>query len=214
MLDPFDKCLTRRLLTALSFGLTLALSSCNFENGHLMADDPCSAGNIRHSDESVRLSECEYEVLSTLFGSEAKLVIRSEPVDDYHGQLPSSLTESIAGLSVETISSYNFNNKSPVPISCEFMKGIPCVTLSKEDTTARWDFSKESATEKWRNFRAEYQADAYHSAYRAGFNSDRTQAVVWATETCGSLCFSGYIYLLVQEGRDWKISHRRLTSVS
>jgi hypothetical protein len=55
---------------------------------------------------------------------------------------------------------------------------------------------------------------ARHTFSHIGFNPERTQAIVYATYTCGSMCGSGHYVLLQRTGRRWRIVSTTMAWIS
>jgi len=47
-----------------------------------------------------------------------------------------------------------------------------------------------------------------------GFDPPRRRALVWVAQSCGPLCGSSALFLLVRRGKNWVVSRRVLTSAS
>jgi hypothetical protein len=118
----------------------------------------------------------------------------------------------------ETLQDYEQKNKTPLPLAPKFTLNVPLVLMSaaERDRVFMITGEKKVAGPKGMEaFQKLYpKSPGFMNISRIGFNSDRTQALLYIGFVCGGLCGEGHIFLLVKENGTWKIRHVAMTWVS
>lgn len=134
------------------------------------------------------------------------LVIKNRTVDDH--PLMENLTEHwryvaerLSPISQDTIAAYKAQNREPRQLEDAFKLSIRHVLVEEKELE---QFRKGRG---WEEFYKKYpESGGFISFSQAGFNPDRTQALVYFEHWCGGLCGSG-LYLLLEKGEGgWKVT--------
>lgn len=158
------------------------------------------------------LSAIEYEALLPIIGKGGIIVVRDRTATDF---LDKTLNAQVfSGIQQEMVDDYNRKNEAPDAIECKFSPEYRCTVLTDDMVKAMSDFTKENATEKWKNFREKYGTNRYYTVSRVGFSPDGQQAIAFASFSCGTLCAEGTYYLLVKEDGRWRVSEEKNVWVS
>lgn len=103
-----------------------------------------------------------------------------------------------------TLDDYLENNKTPGKLLSKFDLPIKYVIASAADIAPL--FPKGEPDRAWKKFYAKYPGSTgILFLSKAGFNSKKTQAFIYAGRQCGGLCGSGKYILLEKKGSAWAI---------
>jgi hypothetical protein len=172
---------------------------------------------IRTEEEPAFASSCYFR-----FGAKDdlevySLVLESDPYKDKaivleelsnRGAMMDAMIENerVAGASAETIR--DFKQMNVKRASMRWIKGevsgISFITKKESERI----FSKEDLS-GWNKFYKIYPRSAgIVSLSNVGFNPDHTEALVYASRSCGNLCGSGEFYILTNKRGRWAIKKR------
>jgi hypothetical protein len=105
-----------------------------------------------------------------------------------------------------TLDDYLENNKTPGKLLSKFDLPIKYVIASDDDIAPL--FPKEDPDRRWKKFYAKYPNSTGILFFsKAGFNSKKTQAFIYAGRQCGGLCGLGKYILLEKKGSAWAIKN-------
>ena len=112
----------------------------------------------------------------------------------------------LAKLSADTRADYQAKNKKSMalPQRCELAP-----ECSAEDVVSLTAIvvTKNKNDKGWKNFFSKYpNAPGILLVSRIGFNSDKTEAIVYAGKSCGTLCGEGYYVRLTKIGERWAVA--------
>jgi hypothetical protein len=98
---------------------------------------------------------------------------------------------------------FNRKNKAQMLISRKIPIETPYELISREELNNISQGSGRSVVGFWEHFYQRYPGSGgYTSLSAVGFNSTRTEALVYVAHRCGSLCGSGeYVFLQKQNGQ-------------
>jgi len=108
---------------------------------------------------------------------------------------------------------YQARNTQPAKLKDEFNLSVDYVLVDKEKALAL--IAKDGAEMK--HFNKKYRGSepvGLVGLSRVGFNSDATQALVYAEHWCGERCGDGIFVLLVKQDGEWKVRYETIASVS
>jgi hypothetical protein len=153
---------------------------------------------------------------------------------DFHGQRPRLIV--IGGRHVRppyamlpqsppidssTRAAYAFQSAIPDPVNPNFSYRIPTVIPTSDSLQAldvegiplhreaELKFANQETAGFWLAFEQHYPgAWGYVEFSRIGYNSEHTQALVFAAHNCGSACGSADVWLLVRSGEKWSVAAR------
>ena len=115
--------------------------------------------------------------------------------DQIDGNLP--------GLAKETLAAFLEINKQEYPLEDHFQPGDHVVLLSQSDRNSLFDQNLE---ESWQRFNQKYAGSQGLLTFsRVGFNSQKTQALVYFGNQKGSVDGAGYVVLLAYENDTWVV---------
>jgi hypothetical protein len=112
----------------------------------------------------------------------------------------------LAKLSPDTRADYQAKNKKSMalPQHCELAP-----VCSAEDVVSLTAIvvTKNKNDKGWKNFFSKYpNSPGILLVSRIGFNSDKTEAIVYAGKSCGTLCGEGYYVRLTKIGEHWAVA--------
>lgn len=120
---------------------------------------------------------------------------------------PSTLTESLPGLSAETLANFSTRNANRDYVKNAFMLPTKYVLISPEQLDHYFDPERASnGRNAWNAFYKEFPGSTGFIGFsKVGFNPTFDQAMVYLSHSCGTLCGTGYYYLLAKESGSWKV---------
>lgn len=121
--------------------------------------------------------------------------------DDKPETFYAALKESSKELLDETIEDYKAKNKEPHKLSERLDAKVRYVLA---DTREIDGFFEKNGVSGWEDFYKKYpNSGGYFMFSRVGFNSDKTQALVYKAHGCGGLCGEGSCLLFVKKDGVW-----------
>ena len=144
-------------------------------------------------------------LLNERFGDRAPkfLVIQSETEDDSTEQSDErwdNLKKALEPCSHSVVDDYRIRNVQPATVENKFRVPIRVVLVSKQDVDR---FFGEGGRE-WEAFYRQYpKAEGLIRLSNVGFNPEMNQALVYFADSCGGLCGSGGLLLMVKKDGNW-----------
>ena len=171
-------------------------------------------GDLRLADE---VDAEEYAVYSAIIDARAKrageeggkpervLVVSdmTEPWHDFTNEeaFYAGLKESSKELLDETIEDYKSKNRKPHKLSPRLSVKVRYVLVDADEIRG---FFKGKGPAGWEDFYKKYPTSGGFLTFsRVGFNSDKTQALVYQSHNCGGLCGEGSCLLFVKKDGAW-----------
>ncbi len=113
------------------------------------------------------------------------------------------LREAMPNLSDETVKDFNSNNDKEYALEKKFNINGEYELIS-DDEISKIFYKAENLEKAWESFRKKYpKSGGFVQFSRVGFSSDKKQAVIYFTYSCGSLCASGDFIFYVKEKEKW-----------
>jgi hypothetical protein len=120
--------------------------------------------------------------------------------DDFES-FAAGLKESSKELLAETIEDYKIKNKGPHKLSARFDTKARYALVDADEIDG---FFRVKGPGGWEDFYKKYpKSGGFVTFSRVGFNSDRTQALVYQSHSCGGLCGGGSCLLFEKKGGVW-----------
>jgi hypothetical protein len=120
----------------------------------------------------------------------------------------------------ETTQDYEEKNKSPAPLENRFSVKVPIVLMSEGDRDrvfqVKGEGEKKTGNPKGFDefYRLYPKSTGFMSVSRIGYNSAKTQALLYIGNLCGGLCGTGQVFLLVKDDGAWKVQYVAMTWIS
>lgn len=112
----------------------------------------------------------------------------------------------LAKLAPETRADYQTKMKTSVRLPQNCSLAPKCTVMDAVSLTAIV-VTKNKNDKGWKNFFSKFpNAPGILLVSRVGFNSDKTEAVVYAGKSCGTLCGEGYYVRLTKIGDRWTVA--------
>jgi hypothetical protein len=169
------------------------------------------------------LTEDEYAVYVVLLGEKRKLAVietteaREISDKDSDNGLRKWFSENQFGqaLSEATIKDFFSKKAHPRPLMKNLFKtDINCIIVDRAEREAIFQ-QASGLRKKWESFYKKYpDSGGFYRFSRVGFNQERTQALVFVQNFCGSLCASGNWVRLAKKDGKWVSEERYLSWVS
>lgn len=129
--------------------------------------------------------------------------------------------EKYAYLSEDAFSDLQAKNTEPYALENKFTVTLPCILISKETEATLFPLTPNAPLDVhkiidgWRQFYREYPgAQGILTVSRVGFNSDKSQAVVYVTNHVSIAVFADRYFLLVKKNGSWEIQSEKLLRFS
>lgn len=166
----------------------------------------------------------EYSVYKSLFqqefiGKETKeLVIKKQTaIENFSDNEPIAyLIKSLPSLTKETIEDFRLQNKKPTELTNKFNLKVKINLLGEEFDRLFYE-ARQSDPEKdgWEIFYKKYPTSGgIITLSRVGFNKEKSQALMFVSHGCGSLCGEGNYILLIKKDNVWKVEQKLMMWIS
>jgi hypothetical protein len=127
----------------------------------------------------------------------------TEPWHDFTNEdvFYAGLKESSKELLDETIEDYKARNRKPHKLSPRLSVKVRYALVDAGEIAG---FFKKNGPAGWKDFYSKYPTSGGFITFsRVGFNSDKTQALVYQSRHCGGLCGEGSCLLFVKKDGAW-----------
>jgi hypothetical protein len=165
------------------------------------------------------VSKEEYEIYSAAISGvyavrpiNISLLIKNYTVNDIEelkvkGRFWNQLSILLRPLSPETIDSYLKENQKESVLDNEFDLKMAYTLIKRSEIEPLFKRGVGSGEiEEWDNFRKKFPDVKNVIGFsRIGYNTEKSQALVYMEEWCGFLCGMGYCILLEKEDGKWKL---------
>lgn len=197
------------------FGQTAKTSKTN--NGK---NQSVQKKKVFSSKKSVPFSDEEYKIYSTVLKDEKGILIIKDKTGmdadskNFKGLENRGFENFLRKINSETIKDFlNKNNKS-VSLERKFSLDLDYQFITNEELKKTFDY-KIDGEMNWTFFREKYpKAGNIYTLSRVGFSQDGSQALVFVTDWCRSLCGEGNYYILKKENYEWKIVEQMMSWIS
>jgi hypothetical protein len=166
------------------------------------------------------ISDEEYKVYGTVLGKEkGKLVIRIETNMDKDSKNIKMLEQRgfepfLKQIKPETMRDFLTKNDGSELLEKKISPDINYTFISTEELKANFAYKFDGEMD-WEAFRQKYPNTAnIYTLSRVGFSQDSSEALVFVTNWCRSLCGEGNYYVMKKENCEWKIVNKMMTWIS
>jgi hypothetical protein len=166
------------------------------------------------------ISEEEYKVYHEVLEKEkGMLVIRIETSMDEDSKNVKLLEQRgftffLKQLESETLRDFLAKNEKSEMLEKKFSRDLNYTLVSTADLKQKFAYQSNGRMD-WESFRGKYpKAENLYTVSRIGFSRDGTQALVFVTNWCNSLCGEGNYYVLKKENSEWRIVDKLMTWIS
>jgi len=168
-------------------------------------------------DEEQDLQQQEYKIYTLVAGQYIHeginlLTIEDRTISPYREMNTSFdfiqyIKEQSPALAQETADHFRSKNNQQYDIERLLDIEIDYVLIKREEFE---EIIHGSATfdEGWQTFLDTHSSAGIMAFSRVGFNSDGNQALLYFERGCGPECGSGIFFLLVKDGKNWKIQEK------
>jgi hypothetical protein len=145
-------------------------------------------------------------VIQANWPGQAQIVI-SDTTDIHMLQnVTGQINNNLPGLAQETLARFLEINKQEYPLEDRFQPGDHVVLLSQRERDSLFNHDLEGS---WQRFNQKYpDAQGLLTFSRAGFNSQKTQALVYYGNGKGMMNGVGYLVLLAYEKDAWVVKNQ------
>lgn len=126
-------------------------------------------------------------------------------------------SNSTAAPSAETRADYKDKSRFACPLTEGWGQSKLYQPFKHTELDSYFDKKPRKGHDGWEEFyKAHPRAAGFWTFSRPGFNSDRTEAVLYVTHSCGWLCGTGHLYFLTREssGAKWTVTNRLFLWIS
>lgn len=198
----------RKIIQIKVFLLT-GFTLLNFGNCSLSEVNKSEINFNSHKTIEKSSKEKEYEIyLKILDDNEKVFVILNQTMNDpilEHSNSSKYITERIKEefneLKSDTLENFILKNKQSIPIEKKFIPQNKFKLVEKEVLEPIWKNSS-----KFTDFKEKYSTKGYYTFSQVGFSDYGTQAILFRSIYCGSLCASGDYFLLSKKNENWQIT--------
>jgi len=125
------------------------------------------------------------------------------------------LREVLGDVDQSAVDNFVLRNRAGRSLTASFAIEEKYVLVSKEKLKEAFEPCSSEAWDCWKNFFKRYpKASRITRLSAVGFNSERTQALVYLATSCGGLCGGGMIAFLVKEQERWKVVEKKQLWIS
>jgi hypothetical protein len=110
----------------------------------------------------------------------------------------------------ETVANFNSHQVEGCALSASLDPKVSYSLISEKEVH---NYFKHK--DGWKRFYEKHpKAAGYVSFSAVGYNNSGTEAVVFLSHYCGSLCGTGHLYLLAKENGEWVVKNRLMQWIS
>lgn len=179
---------------------TLILSSPVF-----LAISQAQSAQRENDEEEYKVYSAVIEAISQDNGAKKFVIVKT--TSPYMLVMPElsywqDFLSELSPLSNETLTNYHERNRSSIELVNKFNVNIKIVLIDEEFAVG------------WRrHFQHFPESSGYYTFSNVGFDSLKTQALVFVSLNCGPLCGDGTCYFLIKENGKWEIEQKRVILV-
>ena len=118
-------------------------------------------------------------------------------------------SRSKAAPSQETIADFEKKARDTCVLQSQFADTKPYNIIAKDEVDKIFKHGN------WEDFYKKYpEAGGVWGFSRPGYNSARTEAVLYVSHACGMLCGTGHLFYLARQNNQWKVQNRLMLWIS
>jgi hypothetical protein len=135
-------------------------------------------------------------------------------VQDFIGSNAKEILERLPPVTRETIEDFKARNTQSSELSDKFGLKVKISFITDKEIKELFEDHSEGH-DGWKIFPQKYPgADAIITLSRAGFNADKSQALIFVGYGCGWLCGEGNYLLLVKKDGEWRVEKKSMVWIS
>lgn len=178
--------------------------------------EPKREAKIRTTDAPAVTDE-EYKIYLAVLGKDREMfVVRDKTgIDDTAKNYRKSIiNEALRELSDETYEDFKVKTEKQASLEKKFPTRNNYTLISLEELKKSFAYVFDDDINWDKFYQTHPKSRGIYTFSRVGFNRNGSQALVFVTNWCRSLCGEGIFYLLEKENGEWKVVKNRMIWIS